>query len=86
VLAFALAMRSRPGSRPRSRASRPRLVLTGAALVFAGGMCLPAFSHSYLSLYAARIVMAWRRLYAAPAQATAVAISEPHHRGSRPFR
>jgi DHA1 family inner membrane transport protein len=82
VLAFALAyalgapvLASITGHRDR------RLVLTGAALVFAGGNLLAGFSHTYLSLMLARIVMAFAAgLYAATAQATAVAISEPHHR------
>ena len=82
VLAFALAyalgapvLASITGHRDR------RLVLTIAALVFAGGNLLAGFSHSYLSLMLARIVMAFAAgLYAATAQATAVAISEPHHR------
>ena len=82
VLAFALAyalgapvLASITGHRDR------RLVLTGAALVFAGGNLLAGFSHTYMSLMLARIVMAFAAgLYAATAQATAVAISEPHHR------
>jgi predicted MFS family arabinose efflux permease len=58
-----------------------RNILTITALIFAAGNLLAGFSYSYTSLLAARVVMALAAgLYSATAQATAVAISSPHHR------
>jgi MFS transporter, DHA1 family, inner membrane transport protein len=58
-----------------------RNVLTGSALVFVAGAILAAVSPTYLLLMAARVLIAvMAGLYAGTAQATAVAISEPHHR------
>ncbi|ATU92995.1 MFS transporter [Phyllobacterium zundukense] len=58
-----------------------RIVLTGSTLVFVSGALLAAVSPTYLLLMAARLLIAvMAGLYAATAQATAVAISEPHHR------
>ena len=82
VLAFALAdalgapvLASVTGHRDR------RNVLAGGALVFAFGNVVAGLAHSYEQLLVARLIMAFAAgLYAATAQATAVAISEPHHR------
>lgn len=58
-----------------------RSVLIGGTLVFVAGALLAAVSTTYLMLMAARLLIAvMAGLYAATAQATAVAISEPHHR------
>jgi MFS transporter, DHA1 family, inner membrane transport protein len=58
-----------------------RSVLIGGTLVFVAGALLAAVSPTYLMLMAARLLIAvMAGLYAATAQATAVAISEPHHR------
>ncbi len=58
-----------------------RNVLAGSALVFVAGALLAAVSSTYLLLMVARLLIAVvAGLYAATAQATAVAISEPHHR------
>jgi DHA1 family inner membrane transport protein len=58
-----------------------RIVLAGAASVFVIGALLAAISPNYILLMAARLLIAvMAGLYAATAQATAVAISEPHHR------
>jgi MFS transporter, DHA1 family, inner membrane transport protein len=58
-----------------------RVVLAGSALVFVVGALLASLSPSYVLLLAARLLIAvMAGLYAATAQATAVAISEPHHR------
>lgn len=58
-----------------------RTVLTGSTLVFVAGALLAAVSPTYILLLAARLLIAvMAGLYAATAQATAVAISEPHHR------
>jgi predicted MFS family arabinose efflux permease len=58
-----------------------RIVLTGSALVFAVGALGASLSHSYAVLLAARMVIACAAgLYAATAQATAVAISHKDHR------
>jgi DHA1 family inner membrane transport protein len=58
-----------------------RIVLAGSALVFVVGALLAALSPTYLLLMAARLLIAvMAGLYAATAQATAVAISESHHR------
>jgi DHA1 family inner membrane transport protein len=58
-----------------------RSILAGSALVFVVGALLAAVSPSYLLLMAARLLIAvMAGLYAATAQATAVAISESHHR------
>ena len=81
VLAFALAfavggpvLASLFGHRDR------RLILTASAVVFAVGNLIAGLAHSYEQLLAARVLMALAAgLYAATAQATAVAISEPHH-------
>ena len=82
VLAFALAfavgspvLTSLVGHRDR------RTILVITALIFAAANLLAGFSYSYASLMIARVVMALAAgLYSATAQATAVAISEPHHR------
>jgi MFS transporter, DHA1 family, inner membrane transport protein len=59
-----------------------RVVLAGSTLVFVFGALLAALAPTYLVLMAARLLIAvMAGLYAATAQATAVAISEPHHRG-----
>ncbi|MCO4316958.1 MFS transporter [Phyllobacterium sp. 21LDTY02-6] len=59
-----------------------RSILAGSALVFVAGSLLAAISPNYILLMAARLLIAVvAGLYAATAQATAVAISEPHHRG-----
>lgn len=58
-----------------------RVVLIGSTLVFVAGALLAALSPTYLLLMAARLLIAVvAGLYAATAQATAVAIAEPHHR------
>ncbi len=58
-----------------------RVILAGSAIVFVVGAILAALSPSYLLLMAARLLIAVTAgLYAATAQAMAVAISEPHHR------
>ena len=82
VLAFALAyalggpvLASITGHRDR------RNVLSASMLVFALGNVIAGLAHSYDQLLVARVLMALAAgLYAATAQATAVAISEPHHR------
>jgi len=82
VLAFALAyavgapvLASVTGHRDR------RTTLTLSMLVFALGNVIAGLAHSYEQLLIARLVMALAAgLYAATAQATAVAISEPHYR------
>src|SRR3569833_910327 len=82
VLAFALAyavgapvLASVTGHRDR------RTTLTLSMLFFALGNVIAGLAHSYEQLLIARLVMALAAgLYAATAQATAVAISEPHHR------
>lgn len=58
-----------------------RVVLAGSTLIFVAGALLAAVSPTYIVLMAARLLIAvMAGLYAATAQATAVAISEPHHR------
>ncbi|WP_445502648.1 MFS transporter [Microvirga sp. G4-2] len=58
-----------------------RMVLTTSALVFTAGALSAAFAQSYGMLLVARIVIACAAgLYAATAQATAVAISHADHR------
>lgn len=58
-----------------------RLVLTVSALVFTAGAAVAGIAAGYSMLMAARVVMAFAAgLYAATAQATAVGLSEPHHR------
>ena len=82
VLAFALAyavgapvLASITGHRDR------RNVLGASMLVFSLGNVIAGLAHSYEQLLIARVVMALAAgLYVATAQATAVAISEPHHR------
>ncbi|HTJ59304.1 MAG TPA: MFS transporter [Devosiaceae bacterium] len=82
VLAFALAyalggpvLASFSGHRDR------RGVLSASMLVFTIGNVIAGLAHSYEQLLIARVVMALAAgLYVATAQATAVAISEPHHR------
>ena len=82
VLAYALAyaigspvLTALTGTRDR------RVVLTASALVFAGGAIVVTFTHTYAVLMAARIVIACAAgLYAATAQATAVAMSHSDHR------
>jgi len=82
VLAFALAyavgapvLASLTGHRDR------RNVLSASMLVFTLGNVIAGLAHSYEQLLIARVVMALAAgLYVATAQATAVAMSEPHHR------
>ncbi|MDR3476044.1 MAG: MFS transporter [Devosia sp.] len=82
VLAFALSyavggpvLASITGHRDR------RNVLSASMLVFTLGNIVAALAQSYEQLLVARVVMALAAgLYAATAQATAVAIAEPHHR------
>jgi predicted MFS family arabinose efflux permease len=82
VLVFALAyalgapvLASLSGHHDRRR------TLTASMLVFTAGNILAGLAHSYEQLLVARIVMALAAgLFTATAQATAVAISEPHHR------
>ena len=82
VLAFALAyalgapvLASLTGHRDR------RQTLTASMLTFTAGNVVAGLAHSYEQLLLARIVMALAAgLFTATAQATAVAISEPHHR------
>lgn len=82
VLAFAIAyaigapvLASFTGHRDR------RAVLTASMGVFAIGNVIAGLAYSYEQLLIARVVMALAAgLYVATAQATAVAISEPHHR------
>jgi predicted MFS family arabinose efflux permease len=82
VLAFALAyaigapvLASITGHRDR------RTTLSASMLVFSLGNVIAGLAHSYEQLLIGRVVMALAAgLYAATAQATAVAISEPHHR------
>lgn len=58
-----------------------RIVLTGSALFFVLGAILASISPTYILLLIARLLIAVvAGLYAATAQATAVAISQPHHR------
>ncbi|MEJ1118925.1 MULTISPECIES: MFS transporter [Phyllobacterium] len=58
-----------------------RIVLAGSALVFVLGAILASISPTYILLLIARLLIAVvAGLYAATAQATAVAISQPHHR------
>ena len=58
-----------------------RIVLAGSALVFAAGALGASLSHGYAVLLASRMVIACAAgLYAATAQATAVAISTKDHR------
>ena len=58
-----------------------RIVLAGSALVFAAGALGASLSHGYAVLLASRMVIACAAgLYAATAQATAVAISPKDHR------
>lgn len=58
-----------------------RLILAGSATTFVIGAILAAFAPSYAFLTAARLLIGMSAgLYAATAQATAVAISEAHHR------
>ncbi len=88
VLAFALAfavggpvLASLFGHRDR------RLILTSSAVAFAAGNLIAGLAHSYEQLLVARVLMAlaaW--LYAATAQATAVAISEHRITGRGRFR
>ena len=82
VLAFALAyaigapvLASITGHRDR------RVVLGSSMLVFTLGNVIAGLAYSYEQLLVARVVMALAAgLYVATAQATAVAMSEPHHR------
>jgi predicted MFS family arabinose efflux permease len=58
-----------------------RIVLAGSAAVFVVTAILAAVSPSYVFLMASRLLIAvMAGLCAATAQATAVAISAPHHR------
>ncbi len=58
-----------------------RIVLAGSALFFVLGAILASISPTYILLLIARLLIAVvAGLYAATAQATAVAISQPHHR------
>jgi DHA1 family inner membrane transport protein len=82
VLAFALAYAfGSPVLAALTGTADRRNVLTVSALVFTTGAIIAGFAMSYGMLMGARIFMAFAAgLYAATAQATAVAISEPHHR------
>ena len=82
VLAFALANAfGAPILAALSGTADRRRILTGAAVVFAGGAVWAGFSQGYLELMAARILMAFSAgLYTATAQATGVAISSADHR------
>ncbi|MGO4448536.1 MFS transporter [Phyllobacterium sp. TAF24] len=58
-----------------------RVILAGSATTFVIGAILAALAPSYAFLTAARLIIGMSAgLYAATAQATAVAISESHHR------
>jgi DHA1 family inner membrane transport protein len=58
-----------------------RVILAGSATTFVIGAILAALAPSYTFLTAARLIIGMSAgLYAATAQATAVAISESHHR------
>lgn len=82
VVAFALVYATASPFLTAFTADRDRrTVLTVSALVFAAGALGAAFAHSYGVLLVARIVIACAAgLYAATAQATAVAISHADHR------
>jgi predicted MFS family arabinose efflux permease len=82
VLGYALAYAvSAPILTTFTGAAARRNVLVTAAIVFALGAVGAALANSYWALLATRVLMAaMAGLYAATAQATAVAMSEPHHR------
>jgi DHA1 family inner membrane transport protein len=82
VVAFALVYATGSPFLTALTADRDRrAILTASALVFATGALAAAFAHGYIVLLVARIVMACAAgLYAATAQATAVAISHADHR------
>lgn len=82
VLVFALANAfGAPVLAALSGAADRRRILTGAAVVFAGGAVWAGLSQGYFDLMAARVLMAFAAgLYTATAQATGVAISAPDHR------
>jgi predicted MFS family arabinose efflux permease len=82
VFAYALAYAiGAPVLATLTGAAVRRNVLAAAALVFAAGAVAASLSHGYWALLTARVLMAaMAGLYAATAQATAVAMSEPHHR------
>ncbi|WP_210485994.1 MFS transporter [Microvirga antarctica] len=82
VVSFALAYAfGAPVLTALTGASDRRRVLVISALVFAAGALAAAFTPSYAVLMMVRTVIAGAAgLYAATAQATAVAISQPDHR------
>jgi len=83
VMAYALAYAvGAPVLASLTGAFDRRRVLTAAALVFAAGAMGAGFASGYAGLLAARVIMAFcAGLYAATAQATAVSIVSPDHRG-----
>jgi MFS transporter, DHA1 family, inner membrane transport protein len=83
VVAYALAYAiGSPVLTALTGAGDRRTVLTLSALVFVAGASMAAFAHAYAVLMIARIIIAGAAgLYAATAQATAVAISHADHRG-----
>ena len=82
VLAYALAYAvSAPVLATLTGAGSRRNVLVAAALVFALGAVGASVANGYWTLLGSRVLMAaMAGLYAATAQATAVAMSEPEHR------
>ncbi|MEO5807498.1 MFS transporter [Devosia sp.] len=82
VLAFAMAYAiGSPILAALTGASDRRRVLALTALVYAGGTIIAGFAANYGMLMAARVLMALASgLFAATAQATGVAMSEPAHR------
>jgi DHA1 family inner membrane transport protein len=82
VVAFALVYAAgSPVLTALTAASDRRMVLAASALTFVAGALIAACAHSYAVLLGARIVIACAAgLYAATAQATAVAISHVDHR------
>ncbi|MEE1613034.1 MFS transporter [Microvirga sp. CF3016] len=82
VVAFALVYATASPVLTALTADRDRrMILTASALTFTAGALSAALAHSYAVLLMARIVIACAAgLYAATAQATAVAISHPDHR------
>lgn len=82
VLAYALAYAvGAPVLATVTGAAARRNVLAVAALIFAAGAVAASFAQGYWALLGTRVLMAaMAGLYAATAQATAVSMSEPHHR------
>ena len=82
VLGYALAYAiSAPILTTLTGAAARRNVLVAAAVVFALGAVGAALANGYWALLTSRVLMAaMAGLYAATAQATAVAMSEPKHR------